>query len=223
MRIVSNIDIRVETGVTKHTCTECFILSCTNLLELRYLRVKVREKCYVFFSFLWTTRLDRVSRIVSTRKKRKKKRRLEKVDDEMEISSIRIIAYNSFLLFVYRRSIGRRKIKKTPCARAKEMWTGKGSFARCWVRVRLIGGAVASVGETFAGLDRALLYSEVSWRAPCGSFDRSSLGLGRAEKKSRWLCSVRHMTCYIERRERNSFPLEVPGEMRCLTGYHRAR
>lgn len=44
---------------------------------------------------------------------------------------------------------------------------------------------MASVGETFAGLDRALLYSEVSWRAPCGSFDRSSLGLGRAEKKSR--------------------------------------
>lgn len=116
-----------------------------------------------------------------------KKRRFEKAGAKEEISSSRIVSLYTIFSFIKGVFVEKKKeIKKTPCAREEIRANGKGSFARCWVRVRLIGGAVVSVGETFAGLDRALLYSEVSWRAPCGSLDRSSLGLGRAEKKSRW-------------------------------------
>lgn len=137
--------------------------------------MKVREKCYVFFSFLDDTIRSRKRKEDSRKSERKRKYRRQEL-------------YRCIQFFPpsKRYSWKKKEIKKTPCAREEIRANGKGSFARCWVRVRLIGGAVVSVGETFAGLDRALLYSEVSWRAPCGSLDRSSLGLGRAEKKSRW-------------------------------------
>lgn len=137
--------------------------------------MKVREKCYVFFSFLDDTIRSRKRKEDSKKPERKRKYRRQEL--------YRCI---QFFPSSKRYSSKKKEIKKTPCAREEIRANGKGSFARCWVRVRLIGGAVVSVGETFAGLDRALLYSEVSWRAPCGSLDRSSLGLGRAEKKSRW-------------------------------------
>lgn len=137
--------------------------------------MKVREKCYVFFSFLDDTIRSRKRKEDSRKPERKRKYRRQEL-------------YRCIQFFPSSKGYSSKKkeIKKTPCAREEIRANGKGSFARCWVRVRLIGGAVVSVGETFAGLDRALLYSEVSWRAPCGSLDRSSLGLGRAEKKSRW-------------------------------------
>lgn len=147
----------------------------TFLYELLEPRVKVREKCYVFFSFLDDTIRSRKRKEDSRKWERKRKYRRQEL--------YRCI---QFFPSSKRYSSKKKKIKKTPCAREEIRANGKGSFARCWVRVRLIGGAVVSVGETFAGLDRALLYSEVSWRAPCGSLDRSSFGLGRAEKKSRW-------------------------------------
>lgn len=126
-------------------------------------------------------------------------------------------------LLSWREKYSWKRIEKTPCARAEEIRV-KGKFR--WVRVRLIGGAAVSVGETFAGLDRALLYSEASWRAlPVARWiDRSRSG-GEEEEEVSVVCA-RFGTWLVTSRDASvirSSPSQFPGrEMRCLAGYHRA-
>lgn len=130
----------------------------------------------------------------------------------------------SFSSFLAREIFVEENWENAPCARAEEIRV-KGKFR--WVRVRLIGGAAVSVGETFAGLDRALLYSEASWRAlPVARWIDRSRSSGEEEEEEVSVVCARFGTWLVTSRDASvirSSPSQFPGrEMRCLAGYHRA-
>lgn len=188
MRIVSNIAYIRERRVWRHSVL--YFLERTPL-EPRYLRVKVREKCYVF-SFLDSPR----SGFVSSTRKKKKNALNEKVGvvTMIEIKSLmnrRIVAFSSRFRRTELRNTPRGR---GPCERGREaLRSVLGPRAINWR-----GGGIG--GGDFRGrLDRALLYSEAISRAPC-SIDRLS-------EKSRWsVLGSAHDSLHRNTWASNSFP-----------------